>query len=105
MAKTELLLGEAYDFLKTATVELLTQLDRIKADPKLYEALKKYNFDHKQLKMDQMYRLKRPRNEDDLIKNAIDHEYYAGRIASIVILLQVIENAAGEIERRERKAK
>jgi hypothetical protein len=40
-----------------------------------------------------------------MIKNAVEHEYFAGRIAEMVILLQIMENASDEMERRERKSK
>ncbi len=45
------------------------------------------------------------KSQDDLIRNGLEHEYYAGRIADLVLLLQLMENADSEIERRVRKEK
>lgn len=76
---------------------------KLRLDESTWDLLKKFVHDQKMIKMDAIYRLRRPKNQDEFLRNALDHEYYASRIASLVILLQIIENAQDELERRERK--
>ncbi len=78
---------------------------KMRHDPEIWENLKQFSLEQKGIKMDEIYRLRRPKNQDDIIKNAIEHEYYAARIAALVVLLQVCENASDELERRERGKK
>lgn len=98
-----IILGEAQDILAILPSDQLKAFDRMRHDKAVWEPLQQFCYDQKQIKLDCMYRLRRPKTQDEVIKNAIEHEYYAARIASLVVLLQVMENAAGELERRERK--
>lgn len=103
MAK--MMVGETQDILKIMPSEQLIAMSKIRHDVKLWEAIKAFARDQKLIKMDQIYRLRRPKSQDDLIKNLGDHEYYAGRIAELAVILQIMENASDELERRERKEK
>jgi hypothetical protein len=98
-------LGEVHDILRIIPASQLEMFSRIRKDEKMWEAFQQYCRDQKYIKMDQIYRLNRPKSQDDLIKNQIDQEYYKGRIADLVLLLQIMENADDEIERRVRKEK
>ncbi len=98
-------LGEVHDILKTIPASQLEMFTRIRKDDKLWSAFKEFCRDQKMIKMDLIYRLRRPKSQDDLIRNGLEHEYYAGRIADLVLLLQLMENADSEIERRVRKEK
>jgi len=97
--------GESQDTLKSMSGDELKMFNEIRNDEDMWEAIKQFSYSQKQIKLDQMYRLRRPKTQDDVINNAIRHEYYAGRIAGLVVLLQIIENAGNELQQRERKAK
>ena len=101
----KIILGEAHDVLRTMPSEQLAFFAKIRQDTKGWEVLQSYVKDQKFIHMDKIYRLRRPKTQDDLIKNQMDHEYYAGRIADMVLLLQICANASNELERRERRAK
>lgn len=102
MAKV--ILGEAQDILKILPIEQLKMFSKMRLD-KSWPTLCQFFKDQKNIKMDKIYRLRRPKNQDDMVSNAIEHEYYAGRISEGVVFLQICENASDEIERRERKQK
>ena len=104
MAK-KIILGECSDILKSMSFEQLEFFNKIRKNDKDWAVFQQYVKDQKLIKMDQIYRLRRPKTQDDLIKNNGDHEYYAGRIADLVILLQICENAGEELEMRARKEK
>lgn len=104
MAK-KVILGEAHDLLRLLPLELLKLFDSIRKDDKRWEPLQKYVRLRKDMKMDRIYRLKRPQNQDEIIRNAIDHEYHAATITELAVFLQLCENASDEMERRERKEK
>jgi len=97
------LLVEADYILRNLPVEQLSMFVKMRLDSEIWENLLKFAREQKEIKMDDIYRLKRPKTQDDVLKNAIEHEYYAARITSNVILLQLCENAQDELERRERK--
>lgn len=97
-----IILGETHDILKVMPVDQLKFFYEIRMDEKKWKALTDFVLAQKQVKLDAMYRLRRPKSQDDIVHNAVEHEYYAGRIASDVILLQIAENAGDELERRER---
>lgn len=101
----KLLLGEAHDILQYLPLDQLKMFDKIRKDPIIWDGLQAFAKMQKDIKMDQIYRLRRPTNQDDILRNALDHEYYASRISSLVVLLQVAENADAEMERRDRKEK
>lgn len=100
-----MVLGECVDILRLLPVEQLSMFVKMRLDPIIWENLQKFAREQKEIKMDQIYRLRRPKTQDDVLRNAIEHEYYAARIASLVVLLQLCENAQEELERRERKKK
>lgn len=104
MAK-KILLGECHDLLKILPIEQLKFFSRIRKSTDDWKAFLQFCGDQKQFKMDQIYRLKRPMSQDEVLRNAIEHEYLASRITSLVLILQLMENADEEIERRERKDK
>jgi hypothetical protein len=104
MAKA-LVLGEVHDILRNMPADQLRYFYEMRQNKKNWEALLSFFKDQKQMKMDSIYRLRRPKTQDDMIKNAVEHEYYAGRIAADVVFLQIAENAGDELERREREAK
>jgi len=97
------ILGECADILRTLPVEQLEMFTKMRLDTQIWENIQKFAREQKEIKMDQIYRLRRPKTEDDVLRNAIEHEYYAARITSLVVLLQLIENAQDELESRERK--
>lgn len=99
------IIGEATDILRNAPSEQLSVFVEIRNNEKMWDALRAFVRDQKMIKQDQIYRLRRPKDINDIIKNTVDHEYYASRIAGNVVLLQVIENASDELERRERALK
>jgi len=100
--KRQLLVETDY-ILRNLPVEQLSMFVKMRLDTEIWENLLKFAREQKEIKMDDIYRLKRPKTQDDVLKNAIEHEYYAARITSNVILLQLCENAQDELERRERK--
>ena len=97
------ILGECADILRLLPVEQLSMFAKMRLDPLIWDNLQKFTREQKEIKMDQIYRLRRPKTHDDITRNAIEHEYYAARISANVILLQLCENAQDELERRERK--
>lgn len=99
----KLILGECADILRVLPVEQLSMFVKMRLDTEIWENIQKFSREQKEIKMDQIYRLRRPKTQDDVLKNAIEHEYYAARISSLVVLLQLMENAQDELERRERK--
>ena len=99
----KIVLGESQDVLRSIPIEQLNMFVKLRLDDNIWTMLNKFVHDQKMIKMDSIYRLRRPKNQDEILRNALDHEYYASRIASLVILLQIIENAQDELERRERK--
>jgi len=103
MAKV--ILGECSDILKIMPAEQLNMFVKMRLDKEIWEQFQKFAREQKDIKMDQIYRLRRPKTQDDVLRNAIEHEYYAARISSLVVLLQLMENAQDELERRERKSK
>lgn len=100
----KLILGESQDILRAIPSEQLMAFVKLRNDEEMWKNLQIYFREQKFHKMDTIYRFRRPKDQDGVIKNAIEHEYYAGRIAEMVVLLQVIENAADELTRRERLA-
>jgi len=104
MAK-KIILGESHDILKVLPVDILSSFIMIRRDPKLWQAFNDFVGMQKQIKLDQIYRLRRPKSVDDAVKNAVEHDYHCGKIAGLVVLLQIMENAGRELEARERKAK
>lgn len=98
-------LGECQDILAMLPIEQLKMFAKMRLDTEIWDNFQKFARDQKQIKLDQIYKLRRPRTQDDVIKNAVEHEYYAARVSSVVVLLQLMENAGDEIERRERKNK
>jgi hypothetical protein len=98
-------LGEVHDLLRIIPVEQLRFFSRIRKNADDWKAFLQFCGDQKQYKLTQIYKLKRPVGQDELVRNAIEHEYLAARITSLVLLLQLMENADEELERRERKAK
>lgn len=105
MAKRKMTLGETDVILQNLPIEQLKMFAKMRLDPDIWTNMQGFTRDQKQIKVDAIYRFKRPRTNDDLVKNAVDHEYYAARITALVVLLQLMENASDEIERRERKEK
>jgi len=99
----KLMLGECSDILRALPVEQLSMFAKMRLDKDIWENMQKFALEQKNIKMDQIYRLRRPKVQDDVLRNAIEHEYYAARITSLVVLLQLMENAQEELERRERK--
>jgi hypothetical protein len=99
----KLILGECADILRVLPSEQLNMFAKMRLDTEIWENMQKFAKEQKDIKMDQIYRLRRPKTQDDVLKNAIEHEYYAARITSLVIILQLMENAQDELERRERK--
>jgi hypothetical protein len=97
------LLGECVDILKILPSEQLNMFTKMRLDPEIWDNFQKFAREQKEIKMDQIYRLRRPKTQDDVLRNSIEHEYYAARITSLVVLLQLMENAQEELERRERK--
>jgi len=97
------ILGECSDILHVLPVEQLSMFAKMRLDPEIWDNLQKFSREQKDIKMDQIYRLRRPKTQDDVLRNAIEHEYYAARVAANVVLLQLCENAQDELERRERK--
>jgi hypothetical protein len=97
--------GEAHDILKVMPSEQLRFFYEIRNNEKQWDALQSYVRSQKAVKLDQMYRIRRPKTQDDLTKNAIEHEYCAARIAGDVLLLHLAENAGSELERRDRSNK
>jgi len=104
MKKSEVL-GEVHDLLRVLPFEQLKMFAKIRETEVDWKAWNDFVKDEKQTKLDWIYRLKRPRNSDEMLKNAIDHEYYASRISGLVMLLQLMENASDELERRARSEK
>jgi hypothetical protein len=102
---TKIINFEVKQILENMPVEQLVAFAKIRGDEKLWSAFSNFVKDQKQIKLDQIYLFRRPKNIDDTVKNAIDHEYYSGRISGNALLLQIIENAPSEIERRERRKK
>ncbi len=98
-------IGEVEDILRIMPIEQLKIFAKMRLDKDIWPTFQQFAKDQRQIKLDQIYRLRRPRTEDDLIKNAVEHEYYAARIAGLVVILQLMENASNELERRERKEK
>lgn len=101
----KLILGECHDIIRAMPVEQLAFFSKIRQNAKDWESFKTFVREQKFIHMDKIYRLRRPKSQDDLIKNQMDHEYFAGRIADMVLILQICENASDEIERRERASK
>ena len=99
----KLILGECADILRVLPSEQLNMFAKMRLDTEIWDNMQKFAREQKDVKMDQIYRLRRPKTQDDVLKNAIEHEYYAARITSLVVLLQLMENAQEELERRERK--
>ena len=99
------MLGEVYDILRAMPISQLNFFAKIRLSDEDWKIFKEFSLSQKQIKMDEIYRLNRPRSQDDMIKNQIDQEYYKGRIADLIILLQIMENASHELERREKKVK
>ena len=99
----KLILGECADILRVLPVEQLSMFAKMRLDKDIWDNMQKFAREQKDIKMEQIYRLRRPKTQDDVLKNAIEHEYYAARISSLVVFLQLIENAQDELERRERK--
>jgi len=100
-----IILGEAMDILKIMPLEQLVMFNHIRKNDAMWESFKGFAQTQKQIKLDKIYRLRRPRSQDDVIKNSVEHEYYTARIASLVVLLQIMENAGSELEKREGKAR
>jgi len=100
-----IILGEAHDILKILPVDQLVMFNKIRQDGPTWEAFKDFVQAQKYIKLDTIYRLRRPKTLDDTIKNAVEHDYHCGRIASYVVLLQIMENAHTELERREGRKK
>ena len=101
----KMVIGETTDILQILPAEQLQMFASIRQNAKMWESFKSFVQAQKQIKMDQIYRLRRPKTVDDTVKNAVEHDYYCGRISSYVILLQIMENAGEELERRERKGR
>lgn len=99
----KLILGECTDILRAMSSEQLNMFAKMRLDTEIWENMQKFAKEQKDIKMEQIYRLRRPKTQDDILKNAIEHEYYAARITSLVVILQLMENAQEELERRERK--
>lgn len=101
MAK-RVILGEVHDILRAMTGDQLMFFYELRHNAKLWEAMQSFVKAQKEIKLDHMYRLRRPKSQDDLVSHAMDKEYLAGRIAGDVAWLQIAENAGEELERRER---
>jgi len=99
----KLILGECADILRVLPVEQLSMFAKMRLDKDIWDNMQKFAREQKDIKMEQIYRLRRPKTQDDVLRNAIEHEYYAARITSLVVMLQLMENAQDELERRERK--
>jgi len=99
----KLILGECADILRVLPVEQLSMFAKMRLDKDIWDNMQKFAREQKDIKMEQIYRLRRPKTQDDVLRNAIEHEYYAARITSLVVILQLMENAQDELERRERK--
>jgi hypothetical protein len=91
-----IILGEAHDILKIMPVDQLVMFDNIRQNDGMWEAFKSFVQTQKQIKLDTIYRLRRPKTLDDTVKNAVEHDYHCGKIASYVVLLQIMENARAE---------
>lgn len=104
MAK-RVILGETQELLKILPAEQLIAFAKIKQNGVMFKALLDFVGIIKQIKMDRIYRLRRPKTIDDTVKNAVEHDYYCGNIVALVLILQLIENAGEELERRERRSK
>lgn len=101
MAKKQILVESQY-ILRVIPSEQLMAFVKMRNDEEMWKNLQQYFRDQKFHKMDTIYGFRRPKDQDGIFKNAIEHEYYAGRIAEMVVFLQVIENASDELARRER---
>ncbi|MFA6069760.1 MAG: hypothetical protein WC810_14350 [Janthinobacterium sp.] len=99
------ILGETHDMLRILPLEQVQLFAKIRENEKEWITWNKYVYDQKQIKLNRIYCLKRPKSNDELIRNAVDHEYYVARISSLALLLELMENASSELERRARKEK
>jgi len=99
----KIVLGEAQDLLKIMPIEQVIAFNKLRQNGVMWEAFKEFVLMCKQIKLDQIYRLRRPKSVDDTVKNAVSHDYYCGNIAFGVVVLQIMENATRELERREGK--
>lgn len=97
------MIGECHDILRIISLSQLKMFDKLRKDSDFWETFQSFVRDQKLIKLDKIYRLRRPKSNDDIIKNAIELEYYAARISGLVVLLQLMENAEDELERRDRK--
>lgn len=96
-------LGEVHDVLRILPFEQLKMFAATRLNEVQWDMWNRFVYDQKLMKMDQMYRLKRPKTADEMLRNTIDHEYYSARISGLVMLLQLMENASDELERRAKK--
>lgn len=103
MAKKRIL-GEAIDILKIMPVEQVIAFNKIRQNGVMWQAWQEFVQLQKQIKLDRIYRLRRPKSIDDTVKNAVEHDYHCGKIAGYVVILQIMENAGKELERREGRA-
>lgn len=99
------MLGEVHDLLRIISFEQLKMFAKIREDEVQWGMWNNYVGDQKQMLLDKIYRLKRPKDQDEMLRNTVDHEYYSARIAQMAIELQLMENAGDELERRARKEK
>lgn len=97
------ILAESEIILRQIPLEQLKMFDSWKKNEETWTTLKEFVRFQKAVKTDEIYRLRRPRSQDEMVRNAIEHEYYAARISSLVVLLQIAENAEDEMNRREKK--
>ena len=67
-------LGEVEDILRVMSIEQLKMFSGMRLDKHIWTNFQQYVSDKKQMKLDQIYRLRRPRTNDDLVKNAVEHE-------------------------------
>lgn len=101
----KIILGEAHDILRVMPADQLAAFAGIKNNKKAWGSIQQFVGDQKQIKLDQIYRLRRPKTLDDTVKNAVEHDYHCGKIAAYVVILQIIANAGEELERRERASR
>ena len=65
----KLVIGEVHDILRVMPFEQLEFFTRIRKNEKDWKTFQQYVRDQKLIKMDQIYRLRRPKTQDDIVKN------------------------------------
>ncbi len=98
-------IAEVEFILKGMPIDILKMFSKMRKNPEIWDGFQKYFKIQRDTKLYDIYRLKRPKNQDQLVSNALEHEYHAARVTSLIIELQLMEYADSEMERRENKEK